>query len=170
MKYKLVSMMLALITIYFVAPAKQAAQEYVDEAGRYKIALIGDWRPATYTDAVGRTKTEFVYGERSEALLRINRESLNRRSLDDIIRKEMEGLRLCQPGVTVTADEKFDGGLLPGRRLAFCYFEGNRWVAATFYFLRDRDTVWILRFTGRMGLLDANRDMTDQIARSFCPN
>jgi hypothetical protein len=86
--------MLALITIYFVASARQAVQEYVDEAGRYKIALIGDWQPATYTDAVGRTKTEFVYGERGEALLRINRESLNRRSLDDIVRKEMEGLRL----------------------------------------------------------------------------
>ena len=169
MNTKLISALLALVSICLVAAANQSDQEFVDRAGKYRITLTGDWRPVAYTDAVGRAKTEFVLRERGEGLLRINKESLNRRSTADIIRNELEELRLCQPSVTVGGDGDFVGGMLAGRRLAFCYIEGNHWVAATYYFLEDHDAVWILRFTGRMGLLDANRDLTDRIARSFCP-
>ncbi len=169
MNTKLISLLLALMSIYVFAPEKQTGQEFVDEAGGYKLTLSGDWHPVAYTDAVGRSKTEFVYRERDEGLLRINKESLKRRSVADIIRNELEGLKLCQPGVTVGSDEVFAGEMLVGRRVAFCYIEGSRWVAATYYFLEDGDSVWILRFTGRMGFLDANRDVTDRMARSFCP-
>jgi hypothetical protein len=169
MNTKLMLMTLALMSACVFAAAGQSDREFVDEAGKYKITLTGDWRPVTYTDAVGRTKTEFVFRERGEGLLKINKESLNRRSTADIVRQELETLKLCQPGVIEGGDEVFAGGMLTGRRLAFCYVEGNRLVAATYYFLEDRDSVWVLRFTGRMGLLDANRDDTDRIARSLCP-
>jgi hypothetical protein len=162
-------MLLALISVYVVGAANQSDREFVDQAGKYRITLVGDWRPVTYTDAMGRTKTEFVCRERSEGLLRVNKESLNRRSPADIARKAMEELKLCQPAVMVGGDEEFVGGALPGRRVAFCYIEGNSWVAATYYFLEDRDAVWILRFTGRMGVLNASHDIMDRMARSFYP-
>lgn len=169
MNTRLLSLMLPLMFTSVFAAAQQADREFVDEAGRYKITLTGDWRPVTYTDAVGRTKTEYVLCERGEGLLKINKESLDRRSTADIVRQELESLKLCQPGVMVGGDEIFVGGMLAGRRLDFCYNEGSRLVAATYYFLEERDSVWILRFTGRMGLIDAKRDETDRIARSFCP-
>ena len=169
MKTKLISMMLALMFTCAFAAAQQSDREFVDEAGKYKITLTGEWWPVTYTDAVGRTKTEFVLRERTEGLLKVNKESLNRRSTADIVRQELQTLKLCQPGVIEGGDEVFVGGMLAGRRLAFCYVEGSRLVAATYYFLEDRDSVWVLRFIGRMGLIDANRDETDRIARSLCP-
>ena len=169
MNTRLISLMLALMCTCVFAAAQQADREFVDDAGRYKITLTGDWRPVTYTDAVGRTKTEYVLRERGEGLLKVNKESLDRRSTADIVRQELESLKLCQPGVMVGGDEIFVGGMLAGRRLDFCYIEGSRLVTARYYFLEERDSVWILRFTGRMGLIDAKRDETDRIARSFCP-
>jgi hypothetical protein len=165
----LASLLLTFVVPYVLTANVQSDREFVDEAGRYKITLTGEWRPVTYTDSVGRKKTEFVYRERNEGLLRISKESLNGCSLADVSNKELEGLKLCEAGVTVGGDKEFDGGVLKGHRLAFCYVEGNRWIAATYYFLEDRDDVWILRFTGRMGLIDTYRDMTDSMARSFFP-
>lgn len=165
----ILSSILAFSLSYAVATAGQSPQEFVDKAGNYKITLTGEWRPVNYTDAAGRKKTEYVYGERREGLLRISRESLAGISLADISSKELEGLKLCQSGVTVGKDEPFEEGILKGRRLAFCYIEGSRWVAAIYYFLEDRNVVWILRFTGRMGLFDTNPDLTDSVARSFFP-
>ena len=163
----LVAMCVACVCL--VAAPAQTGRQFVDEGGKYKITLAAGWEPVTYTDAVGRRKTEFVYGVRSEGMLRVSRERLDRRPLADIIWKEMRDLRLCQPKVDVAGDEAFEGGMLAGRRVSFCYVEGGRWVAATYYFLEDLDAVWILRFTGRMGSLDTNRGETDLMARSFCP-
>ena len=38
----------------------QSETEYIDKANGFKIKLTGNWRAETYTDAVGRQKTEFV--------------------------------------------------------------------------------------------------------------
>ncbi|HSE99127.1 MAG TPA: hypothetical protein VLD57_12740 [Blastocatellia bacterium] len=168
MSARLLSSILAFMCICVVAAAQQPDQRFVDEESGYRLTLAADWQPVTYTDALGRKRTEFVCRERKEGLLSITRESLNRRSISDLVRKEVEGLELCQAGVTVSGNEVFTGGMLSGRRLAFCYVERGRRVAATYYFLEDRDSVWILRFTGRMGFIDAQRDATDLIARSFC--
>ena len=169
MNTRLILLMLALICTCIFAAAQKPDREFIDEAGKYKITLTGDWQPVTYSDAVGRTKTEFVLCARGDGLLKVNKENLNSRSTGDIVRQELESLKLCQPGVIEGGDQRFVGGALAGRRLAFCYSEGSGLVAATYYFLEERDSVWILRFTGRMGLIDANRDETDRIARSFRP-
>jgi len=168
MSTKLISVALAMLGTCLLVAAPPG-QEFVDEAGKYKITLTEGWRASTYTDATGRTKTEFIFRQRSDALLRVSKEGLDRRSLADVARKELEGLRLCQPGLTVGGDEPFEEGVLSGRRLAFCYVEAGSWFAAVYYFLEDCDSVWILRFTGRMGRLDTTHDLTDQIARSFRP-
>lgn len=150
------------------APAvvAQNGQEFLDPAGQYKLTLIGEWRAVSYNDAVGRQKTEFVYRDRSEGLLKITRETLAR-SLADAVRQEEENLKIYRSGFDGSSSEQFGGGSLSGIRLSFFSTEGNRKMANTFYYLQDKNAVWVLRFTGKRGSLDAGRNLTDQIARSF---
>ena len=87
---------LVLIALCAAAEA-QSGSEFTDPAGRYKLSLIGDWRAVSYNDAVGRPKTEFVYRDRSEGLLKISRETLSG-SLADAVRQEEENLKIYRSG------------------------------------------------------------------------
>ncbi len=161
----LLFMALALLA---AAPAviAESGQEFVDPSGQYKLTLIGDWRAVSYSDAVGRPKTEFVYRDRSEGLLKIVRETLSG-SLADVVRQEEENMKIYRSGFDGASSEPFGGGPLSGIRLSFFSTEGNRKMANTFYYLQVKNAVWVLRFTGKRGSLDAGRNLTDQIARSF---
>src|SRR5436853_2746862 len=141
-----------------------------DPGGKFKILLIGDWRAVSYNDAVGRQKTEFVYRDRSEGLLKITKESVGTRAVADLVREEEETLKVYKAGLEMTGNEPFGGGPLKGIRLSFFYVEGERKYAATYYYLQDGDGVWILRFSGKRGALDTIRNVTDQMARSFSPS
>ena len=159
---------LVMIAGFASAAGAQSGAEFADPAGRYKLSLIGDWRAVSYNDAVGRQKTEFVYRDRSEGLLKITREPLTG-SLADAVRQEEENLKIYRPGFEGAARETFGGGALNGVRLSFFSTEGNRKIANTFYYLQDKNAMWVLRFTGKRGSLDTVRNLTDQIARSFRP-
>ncbi|HMG32325.1 MAG TPA: hypothetical protein VKM94_00190 [Blastocatellia bacterium] len=144
------------------------AQEYNDPEGKYRITLSGDWKAVSYSDAIGRQKTEFVYRDRSEGLLKITREKLNG-PVSDVARQEEENLKIYRAGFERSGNESFGGGNLTGIRLSFFSTDGPRKTANTYYYLEDKDTVWVLRFSGKRGTLDTNRNVTDQIARSFKP-
>jgi hypothetical protein len=161
----LLFMALALLA---TAPAvlAQNGQEFIDPSGQYKLTLISDWRAVSYNDAVGRPKTEFVYRDRSEGLLKISRETLSG-SLTDAVRQEEENMKIYRSGFDGSSSEVFGGGSLSGIRLSFFSTEGNRKMANTFYYLQVKNAVWVLRFTGKRGSLDAVRNLTDQISRSF---
>src|SRR6185503_7980642 len=75
----------------------QSGKEYEDPSGKFKLVLQGDWKAVSYSDAVGRQKTEFVYRDRSEGLLKVSRETLNG-SLADLVRQEEENLRIYRAG------------------------------------------------------------------------
>jgi hypothetical protein len=157
-----------LLLISVPAVVAQSDREFTDPAGQYKLTLVGDWRAVSYSDAVGRQKTEFVYRDRSEGLLKISREPLTG-SLADMVHREEENLKIYRSGFEGSASEQFGGGTVTGVRLSFFSTEGNRKMANTFYYLQDKNAVWVLRFTGKRGSLDAIRNVTDQIARSFKP-
>jgi hypothetical protein len=150
-----------------VGAAAQGGQDFVDPDGKFKLRLAGDWRAISYNDAVGRQKTEFVYRDRSEGLLKIARLSLAGGPLSEMVRQEEENLRVYRSGFERAASETFGGGGFNGIRLSFFSNEGGRPTASTFYYLQDGNNVWVLRFTGRRGSLDLNRNVSDQIARSF---
>ena len=76
----------------------QSSQDFVDKEGKFKLSLVGEWRPVSYSDAVGRQKTEFVYRDRSEGLLKVSKETLAG-SLADLIRQEEENLKIYRSGV-----------------------------------------------------------------------
>jgi hypothetical protein len=145
----------------------QADREFIDKANGFKITLVGNWRAVPYTDAVGRQKTEFVYENRDQGLLRITRDNLRGSALQDIVRREMDNFALCNSCV-FAGQEAFAGGSLSGVRVALYYVEGDRRIIGTFYFLQDKEAVWILRFNGRAGSPGMAREITDNMARSFC--
>lgn len=169
MKHKGLLFMTALMVCAMSAIAvAQSEREYEDPSGKYKLVLYGEWKAISYSDAVGRPKTEFIYRDRSEGLLKIARETLNG-SVADMARREEENLKSYRVGFERSSSEIFGGGGLNGMRLSFYTTESGRQTASTFYFLQDKNAVYILRFTGKRGLLDVNRNLTDQIARSFQP-
>lgn len=156
-----------LIVLSSQATASQTGQDFADPAGKFKLKLFGEWRAISYNDAVGRQKTEFIYRDRSEGLLKIARESLSGGSLSDLVRQDEESLKIYRSGFDRSASEPFGGGTLSGVRLSFYSTDGGRQTANTYYYLQDGNTVWVLRFTGKRGSLDINRNICDQIARSF---
>ncbi len=160
---------IALMIVCAVFGMAQSKGVFIDRANRFNITLSERWRSVNYTDAVGRERTEFVLGQRNDGLLRISRDRLGGRTLARVVDKELEDLRSYDGKYLLADREPFEGDSLRGIRIAFYYVEGSRQAAGTYYFLEETDEVWILRFTGRVGLLDVSRDTTDQIARSFRP-
>ena len=160
----------ALIASAFpTAGLSQSGTEFEDPAGKFKISLLGEWRSVSYSDAVGRPKTEFVYRDRREGLLRISKEAQGAGPLESMVRAEEENLRSYRPGFERAATEPFGGGALRGLRFSFYAAEGGRQTASIFYYLEDGNSVWVLRFVGKRGSLDTNRNVIDQMARSFQP-
>ena len=169
MKYKGLLFLTAIfIGVCSIASRAQSGQEYEDPTGKFKLTLIGDWKPVTYSDAVGRQKTEFVYRDRGEGLLKVSKDNLTGQ-LADMVRREEENLRIYRSGFERSASEAFGGGALSGIRLSFFSTDSGRPTANTYYFLQDKNTVYTLRFTGKRGSLDTNRNISDQVARSFRP-
>ncbi len=165
---------LFLVALLFISiPAgtalAQSGEEYTDPGGRFKITLQGDWKAITYSDAVGRQKTEFVYRDRRVGLLKISSMSLSGGTLSDMVRQDDENQRTYRAGYVPGSNEDFGGGGLSGVRLAFYTTESYKQVANTTYYLKDGNRVWVLKFTGPKGTLDTMRNLTDQMARSFRP-
>ena len=169
MKYRSMLLTAAIsLTMFASALASRAGQDYTDPAGHYKFALAGEWRAVSYNDAVGRQKTEFVYRDRAEGLLKISRETLSG-PIADVVRQEEETLKVYRAGFEGSSVEPFNGGALNGSRFSFFSTEGGRKMASTHYYLQDKNAVWVLRFAGKRGVLDTARNLTDQMARSFRP-
>lgn len=168
MKYRSLLLLTVVLTAFSSIAAAPSSQEFADKEGKFKLTLAGDWKAVSYSDAVGRQKTEFVYRDRSEGLLKVSRESLSG-SLSDLIRQEEENLRVYRSGFEGANRETFGGGKLSGVRLSFYSVDSGRRTANAHYYLQDKNAVWVLRFSGKRGSLDAIRNLTDQIARSFQP-
>ena len=168
MKYWSLSIpIIGLLLLSSIAMA-QSGEEFVDKAGQFKLTLVGEWKAVSYNDAVGRQKTEFVYRDRSEGLLKISRENLSG-SLSDLMRQEEENLRVYRSGFEGATRETFGGGKLTGVRLSFYSVDSGRRTANAHYYLQGKNAVWVLKFSGKRGGLDTNRNLIDQIARSFQP-
>jgi hypothetical protein len=145
----------------------QSDRQFIDKVDNFTITLVGGWNPVSYTDAFGRQKTEFIFEDRNEGLLRVTKESLSGCSLEDKVHNELEDLKL-RYACAYSGEEAFIDGLLKGIRVSLYYFDDGRNVVGAYYFLQDGDAAWILRFTGRPGSPGISRDVTDKMARSFC--
>jgi len=166
-KIKVVLYLILILICTCATTIAQAEREFIDKANGFNITLAANWRAESFTDAVGRQKTEFVYENRDQGLMRITREDLHGGSLQNVVRREIDDFTLCYSCV-FAGQEAFAGGSLSGIRVALYYVEGDRRIVGTFYFLQDKEAVWILRFNGRAGSPGMAREITDPMVRSFC--
>src|SRR5260370_39377578 len=108
MKHRGLRFMVLVLLVSVPAAVAQNGHEFLDPAGQYKLTLVGDWHPVSYNDAVGRQKTEFVYRDRSEGLLKISRESLTG-ALGDMVHREEENLKIYRSRFDSSSSEQRGG-------------------------------------------------------------
>jgi hypothetical protein len=161
--------MAILILMLATIGVAQSKGMFIDGTNKFTIMLTEDWRAINYTDAVGRSRTEFVRGQLDDGLLRISKVNLGGRTLAQVVDMELEDLRSYHGKHLLVGREPFEGEALSGIKIAFYYTKAGRQATGAYYFLEDAHAVWILRFTGQAGTLDKHPGVTDQIARSFRP-
>lgn len=161
--------MAILILMLATIGVAQSKGMFIDSTNKFTIILTEGWRAISYTDAVGRSRTEFVRGQRDDGLLRISKVNPGGRTLAQVVDRELEDLRFYHNKNLLIGRGPFEGEMVSGQRISFYYIDGGRQATGTYYFLEDANTVWILRFTGRAGSLDKYPGITDQIASSFRP-
>lgn len=167
MSLKLFLPLLVFVTQVVLPAPTQSDREFTDRVRNFKITLVSDWQPLTYSDAVGQQKTNFIFRNRNEGLLTITRENLSGRSLADCVKNDLSDLEVTYACLSI-GKEAFKGGQLSGLRATLRYVDGGRKAAGTFYYLQDVKTVWILRFTANPDSPGITLEITDKMAGSFC--
>ena len=135
----------------------------------FKIPLVSDWQSFSYTDAIGRYQSRFMFRNQSQGSLEITRESLSGRTLSNKVDDDFRDIEHCYTCL-FTEKEAFTGGQLSGSRIIFYHVKDGRRVVGLYYYLQDGDTVWILRFSGNPDSAGLARQITDKMARSFSPS
>lgn len=143
-----------------------------DPDGKFTLNLPGtDWVAVESTDGLGRKQIEIVYKIREDGLLKIRRVDIEKGSkLIDAVNKDESQTLTFLPGYTKGALEDFSaaGGKIPAIMKSYDYTQGGRPKMGRHYYLMiDATTVYILRFTGNRGTMQALRSQTDVLARSF---
>ena len=151
-------MVLVAVLAFSSVAAAQAGQEFADKEGKFKLTLVGDWKAVSYNDAVGRQKTEFVYRDRSEGLLKISREALTG-SIADMIRQEEENLRIYRSGFEGASREPL---AVETERIRLSVYSVTVAVARQHFTSSGKNAVGVLKFTGKR-LAGRDSHQTDQI-------
>jgi hypothetical protein len=143
-----------------------------DPEGKYSLTLPNaDWLAIQSQDGLGRKQVEIVYKVREDGLLKVRRIDVEKGSklLDVFKRDEGQSLTFL-PGYTKGPLEDFSaaGGKIPAAVTAYDFTTGGRpKKGRNYYLMVNETTVYLLRFTGNRGTMEALRSQTDAIARSF---
>ena len=112
-------------------------------------------------------KVEYVYGDRQDGYLKIEKESLQgTKKLPDLV-IELDQKRQFKPGYVAGKEENFAGSYR-GKVSNYEYVQSGKKMSGRVYFLQaDDKTVYVLEFTGLRDPLRSIRNQTDSIARTF---
>jgi hypothetical protein len=146
----------------------EGAQKYTNERLEYALELPNaKWRALTRPDSV-HNHTEFIYGDRSDGLLRIRKEVVDAgTTAADVARRDHDLKFRFQPGYVESKEEKFVGRI-SGVTSAYEYTgSGKAMIGRVYYLQADNRTIYVLHFTGTRDKLPLLRSQTDGIARSF---
>jgi hypothetical protein len=147
---------------------EEGAQKYTNERLEYTLELPNaKWRALTRPDSV-HNHTEFIYGDRSDGLLRVRKEVVDAGTTPaDIARRDHDLKLRFQPGYVEGKEEKFTGRI-NGVTSAYEYTRGGKAMIGRIYYLQaDNRTIYVLHFTGARSILSLLRNQTDSMARSF---
>lgn len=148
----------------------EGAQKYTNDRLEYALELPNSkWRALTRPDSV-HNHTEFIYGDRSDGLLRIRKEVVDAgTTAADLARRDHDLKFRFQPGYVESKDKeaKFIGRI-NGVTSAYEYTgSGKAMIGRIYYLQADNRTIYVLHFTGTRDKLPLLRNQTDGIARSF---
>lgn len=163
----LTACLLALLLPSLVARA-QEAQAYMNDKLDYVIELpSATWRVVPLTDSV-HEYVEFIYGDRSDGLLRIRKEIVEAGAKpSELAARDRDNKLRFQPSFVEGKEEPFQGRL-SGVAANYEFTRGGKPMVGRVYYLRaDPRTVYVLHFTGSKETLLRLRAQTDSIARSF---
>ena len=160
------------LTAFVKVEAQSGGTVVEDPDKKYTLSLPNaDWAAVKSTDGLGREQIEIVYKIREDGLLKIRRVEIEKGSkLIDAVNKDESQTLTFLPGYTKGALEDFSaaGGKIPAIMKTYDYTQGGRPKMGRHYYLMvDDSTVYILRFTGNRGTMQALRSQTDVLARSF---
>lgn len=156
------------LALALTAAAAQEPQVYTNESVEYALELPNPtWRTVARPDSVHQ-HVEFIYQDRSDALLRIRKEVVaGDAKPSDLAERDRENKWRYQNGFVEGKTDAF-AGRLSGITAAYEYTAAGKPMTARVYYLQaDPRTVYVLHFTGRRETLRQLRAQTDSIARSF---
>ena len=149
------------------AAAFAQTRTFTDPDWGYALELPSPaWVAVRMPDGAHR-HTEFVHSGGGDWRLRIQREMLDRGETTATLAEEEETELRFLPAYVETGRESFIGRL-SGTRFTYEYSDGGRLMTGRTYYLQaNRQTVYVLKFTGARDRLAAVRAETDSIARGF---
>ena len=159
---------LVFATPYALRAQDEGAQKYTNERLEYVLELPNaKWRALTRPDSV-HNHTEFIYGDRSDGLLRIRKEVVDAgTTAADLARRDHDLKFRFQPGYVESKEERFVGRI-NGVTSSYEYTgSGKAMIGRVYYLQADNRTIYVLHFTGTRDKLPLLRSQTDGIARSF---
>jgi len=165
-RLKIFSACVFLLTLSAVAVAAQ--ELYTNDQIEYALELPSStWRVVTRPDGALQ-RAEFVYGDRSDGLLRIRKEVVDAGVTPSEMGRRDHDLKLrFKPGYVEGKEENFPGRL-KGVISAYEYTGGGKPMAGRVYYLQaDNRTIYVLHFEGARDKLLRIRSQTDAMARSF---
>ncbi|MDQ3908569.1 MAG: hypothetical protein M3268_09535 [Acidobacteriota bacterium] len=164
-------LILAAFALAFAAPPAaraQGEQTYTSGGADYAFDFPNaTWRAVPRADG-DTTRAEFVYGDRSDALLRVRKEIVGENTAPrDLAERDRDNKLRFQRGYVEGKLEPFAGrfkGVASGYEFTGA---GKPMVGVVYYLQADPRTIYVLHFTGSKESLLRLRAQTDAIARSF---
>jgi len=167
MKKTLLSLaMLIAAAVVLSSSAAAQSETFSDPNVDYTFVLPdAKWRK-TVTPSATNPNVEYVYGDRVFGRFEVRKiKAPQSEMLADVVRDEDQKLQFLM-GYAPGKQENFNGKLR-GVIYNFEFVKGGRPMVGRFYFLRDGDVVYVLRFEGRKDSLNSIQNQTDSIARTF---
>ena len=146
---------------FAAAAAAQNRTTFSDPTVEFTFEIPDDkWK------VVGKAPVNLVYGTANDGDLEIRKLTLAaNRPLAELMKSEEEKLQFLR-GFVAGKDENFSGASR-GSVYNYEFVSSGRGKAGRFYYLRNGDTVYVLRFTGYADKLRSVRTQSDLIARTF---
>ena len=156
---KLFFLALAVFSLSAVAMAQRTT--FTDPAADFTFEIPDEkWK------VVGKSPVSLVNGTANDGDLEIRKLSFAaNKPLGELMKAEEEKLQFLR-GFVAGKDENFSGALR-GSVYNYEFVSSGRGKSGRFYYLRDKDTVYVLRFTGYTDKLRSLRTQTDMMARTF---
>ena len=157
------SSLLLFVTGIFVLAGEAAAQKgtFADVNHEFTFEIPDDrWK------VVGKSPVTVVFGTAKEGELEVRKITAPAaKPLGDVMKSEEEKLQFS-PGFVAGKDENFSGAMRGGI-YNYEFVKSGRPMAGRFYYLRNGDAVYVLRFTAYTNNLRSLRTQTDVMARTF---